>query len=83
MGKLMTLITSLVFLSGCSLDAIIQSLLSENLFFKVETKKTPDFLPGEIVTTSRGYQVQVIFGDISQKKSTANGYELEGVFYEN
>lgn len=90
MSKKIFFILALGLLSGC-MDASLMKLPSldkvtdtsppegpvENL-----VRKEPDFISGELVTTGSGYQIKGAFGEISEKKTLANGYTIEGVFYE-
>ena len=77
------LITAPVFLVACALDASLSDLsqipgsIIENL-----SRKEPDFIAGEVVTTNNGVVVTGTFGEIVQKTKLANGVEVEGVFYE-
>lgn len=77
------LITAPVFLVACSLDASLSDLsqipgsIIENL-----SRKEPDFIAGEVVTTNSGVVVTGTFGEIVQKTKSVNGVEVEGVFYE-
>lgn len=70
-------------LSACSLDANIQSL-SHTIDFEQLNRKEPDFIHGEVVTTSAGHQITGVFGEISETKKSFNNsqWEFEGVFYE-
>ncbi len=87
MKKNIMYIILLSVLSGCSLDAslvqlpaldkVVETPEVENLI-----RKEPDFISGELVTTSNNYQIKGAFGEISEKKELANGYTIEGVFYE-
>lgn len=55
---------------------------AENSHSTVEARTSPDFVLGEVVTTSSGYQGIGVFGEVSEKKNTPNFYQFEGVFYE-
>lgn len=68
--------------SACSLDANITSM-SENLPVVEDLERAdPDFVHGEIVTTSSGFQVKAVLGEISEETTATNGWRVEGVFYE-
>jgi hypothetical protein len=43
---------------------------------------TSEFIAGEVVTTPSGFVIKGTFGEISEKKTLANGYQIEGAFYE-
>ncbi|WP_415063688.1 hypothetical protein [Bdellovibrio sp.] len=77
-----TLLVVSSFLSACSLDATL--LKQEELISTIENlnRKEPDFIPGEVVTTAQGYRVKAVFGEITEKNTTTNGWKIEGVFYE-
>ena len=72
----------LIALSGCSLDANIQSL-SQLIDVENLNRKDPDFIYGEVVTSGH-YQMTGVFGEISEKTQSINNsqWEFEGVFYE-
>lgn len=42
----------------------------------------PDFVMGEVVTTSSGHKIRGVFGEVSEKTMTSNGWQIHGVFYE-
>lgn len=70
-------------LSACSLDASIASL-SQSIDIEQLNRKEPDFIHGEVVTTSAGHQITGVFGEISETTKAFNNsqWEFEGVFYE-
>jgi len=70
-------------LSACSLDANIESL-SQVIDIEPLNRRDPDFIHGEVVTTSGGHQITGVFGEISEKTKAFNNsqWEFEGVFYE-
>jgi hypothetical protein len=75
-------------LTACGgVDSSISSLTEGSIIDlpNIRLRADPDFIPGEIVTTSSGtpgYQVKAVFGEISEKQTTSNGWQIEGVFYE-
>lgn len=74
-------------LTACSLNASISSIDQAEVEFESQARKVPDFIHGEVVTTSGGrpgYVVKAIFGEISEKTESlnGNGWQFEGVFYE-
>ena len=77
------LIIAPIFLVACSLSASLSDLsqipgsIIENL-----SRKEPDFISSEVVTTNNGVVVTGSFGEIVQKTKLVNGVEVEGVFYE-
>lgn len=82
---------STMLLTGCGgVDSSITDLVdsSLNLLPTAQNRVDPDFIPGEIVTTSNGtpgYQVKAVFGEVSEKQTTTMGtpgWQVDGVFYE-
>lgn len=77
----------IIFNLGCSLDASITDIVSnENPVIDLN-RKDPDFIPGEVVTTSEGtpgFQVRAVLGEIGEKQeaTTLGGWQVEGTFYE-
>lgn len=72
---------------GCSMDASITDLISKDAPAVDLNRKEPDFIPGEIVTTSEGtpgFQIKAVFGEIGEKQeaTTFGGWQVEGTFYE-
>ncbi|WP_374073639.1 hypothetical protein [Bdellovibrio bacteriovorus] len=81
------LVWSLIFsvlLSGCGLEASIENLdsIASDKDFKQAQRKQPDISQTETVTSASGYQIQGSWNELSQDKHLANGYKIEGVFYE-
>lgn len=85
-SRLISAFFFLLMLSGCSLDASITNTGSVvGALPSIQERKEPDFIPGEIVTTSNGtpgYQVKAVFGEITEKQTTLTGWKIDGVFYE-
>lgn len=73
---------SALLLSACSLDATLLSLQESQI--EIQNRKSPDLIYGEVVTTSKGFQLTGVFGEISEKTEsiTGNNWQFEGVFYE-
>lgn len=69
---------------GCSIDGSIQGVLAELPSLPVFqlNRKSPDFIPAEVVTTSSGHVVRGVIGEVSQKVTTSSGYVVEAIFYE-
>lgn len=76
-------IIGLVFgLTACSLELSMQPpLRSTNAS---PPRKHPDFIHGERITTTAGYQITGAFGEISENRKSLNNnnWKIEGVFYE-
>lgn len=74
------------FLSACSLEASITEISSIINDISDPNQKTqrsdPDFVAGEVVTTSNGTIVTGSFGEVSERQTLSNGVVVEGVFYE-
>lgn len=77
------------FLSGCSFDASITHEELQSPSIDLEplplARGAPDFVSGEVVTTTLGdpgFEVKGVFGEVSEKQRTANGWTVDGVFYE-
>lgn len=69
--------------SACSLDASLIDLSQLNPILKVQDRKEPDFVSGEVVTTGSGVVITGSFGEISEKYSDpSSGIAIEGAFYE-
>lgn len=79
-----TLILSMFIIVGCSIDINVSRVGSTiNGSFDPNQQRTePDFVVGEVVTTGNGVVITGSFGEISEKKSLANGVIIEGAFYE-
>lgn len=79
--KALCLVSALL-LSACSLDATLLSL--EESQIEVQNRKSADLVYGEVVTTSKGFQLTGVFGEVSEKTEsiTGNNWQFEGVFYE-
>jgi outer membrane biogenesis lipoprotein LolB len=75
-------LASALLLSACSLDATLLSL--EDSQIEVQNRKSADLIYGEVVTTSKGFQLTGVFGEVSEKTEsiTGNSWQFEGVFYE-
>lgn len=71
-------------LVACSLEANLQSLAEKSEILENLNRKEPDLIYGEVVTTSKGYQMTGVFGELSEKTTSLNGnnWQFEGVFYE-
>jgi hypothetical protein len=66
---------------GCSIDA---SLISLNAIEDTTTnlnREEPDFIAGEVITSTNGYKATGVFSETSDRKTSSNGYQMEGVFY--
>lgn len=76
------LVGSCSLMSACSLEANIE--FPSDLTLKPMHRKEPDFIHGEVVTTTKGHQITGVFGEISEKTKAINtdSWEFEGVFYE-
>lgn len=75
----------LTILNACSLDADIQSISRDReIDFEKMNRKEPDFIHGEVVTTSAGHKITGVFGEVSETKKSFNNsqWEIEAVFYE-
>lgn len=68
--------------SACSLDASITNTAIAPSLVISSSRTEPDFLHGEMVTTSSGYRLKTVFNEIGDKQALPNGYKVEGVFYE-
>lgn len=68
-------------LIGCSLDATILHSLEE-ASLEEANRPNRDYVNGEIVPASSGYQVIGAFGEVSEKQITSNGWKVDAVFYE-
>lgn len=77
------LMSTIAVLSGCSVKGSIEEI-SDGPLAPIETlsRENPDFISGEVVTSSSGYQGIGVFGEVSEKTSSANSYYIEGAFYE-
>ncbi len=77
------LMSTITVLSGCSVKGSIEEF-SDGPLAPIETlsRENPDFISGEVVTSSSGYQGIGVFGEVSEKTSSANSYYIEGAFYE-
>lgn len=83
--KRLFIVLSTAFWTGCSLDVSLESPQSlSDISLKTMNRKEPDFIHGEVVTTSKGHQITGVFGEISEKTKAINNdqWEFEGVFYE-
>lgn len=82
-GGILFLISAVTVLSGCSIKGSIEEI-SDGPLAPIETlsRENPDFISGEVVTSSSGYQGVGVFGEVSEKTSSANSYYIEGAFYE-
>ncbi|MGZ3772389.1 MAG: hypothetical protein ACXVCY_01565 [Pseudobdellovibrionaceae bacterium] len=90
--RVCVLLLGLTLLSACSVDVSTtkgkpNSSTLPSVGGKTQTVAGPDFFFGEIVTTTGGrpgYQVQAVFGELSEKTTSLNGnnWQVEGSFYE-
>ncbi|MEK2645834.1 hypothetical protein [Bdellovibrio sp. BCCA] len=84
--KIMTLFLSAqgLLLSGCGLDASISNLskTAEESDHKQTKSGQAEMTQTEFITTASGYKIQGTWNELAQKKKLANGYQVEGVFYE-
>ncbi|WP_374028916.1 hypothetical protein [Bdellovibrio bacteriovorus] len=75
--------SSLLWLSACSFEASISGLESEiNPSLDSLQRKQPDFVSGEVVTTSSGVVITGTFGEISETKKVSPEITIQGAFYE-
>lgn len=82
--KIFLLLLVSIILPACSLEANISSLTDA---IEALNREEPDFIYGEVVTTSGGtpgYEVKAVFGEVSEKTESLNGnnWKIEGAFYE-
>lgn len=87
MVKSIFILIMLSSLSGCMEASVVNTPSTEGdktapLPVENLTRKEPDFISGELVTTSNGYQIKGAFGEISEKQVLSNGYTVEGAFYQ-
>lgn len=90
LGKLAGLIAISALGTACSLNASITGALEQISetpsaitppeLIPSEVRASPDFLSGEVVTTSNGYKFKAVFGEIGNKQTLSNGYKVDGVF---
>ena len=69
-------------LSGCSMEASLESMTSTLDEITKSQRTNADFIDGEIVTTNNGVVVKGTFGEIGERRILNNGVVIEGVFYE-
>ncbi len=82
--KILLPFSVLLFLTSCSLESSITNLTDA---IDALNREEPDFIYGEVVTTSGGtpgYEVKAVFGEVSEKTQSLNGnnWKIEGAFYE-
>lgn len=84
--KIMTFFisTQAILLSGCGLEASIANITApaEQNDHKQTKVGQAEMTQTEFVTTASGYKIQGTWNELAQKKKLANGYQVEGVFYE-
>lgn len=78
----LALALAVISLSACSMEASLTKLGSIEDPTLSSQRTKPDFVTGEIVTTSNGVVVKGTFGEISEKKVLSSGVEVDGAFYE-
>lgn len=84
LSKILLPFSVLLFLTACSLESSITNLTDA---IDALNREEPDFIYGEVVTTSGGtpgYEVKAVFGEVSEKTQSLNGnnWKIEGAFYE-
>lgn len=75
------LILSMFVSLGCSLEASLISLNAIEDTTNNLNREEPDFIAGEVITSSNGYKATGVFAETSDRKTSSNGYQMEGVFY--
>lgn len=81
--KILFLCSLAILISACSVSGSIEEI-NDNPIAPIEnlSRENPDFISGEVVTSASGYQAIGVFGEISEKKTSTNSYQMEGAFYE-
>ena len=77
--KLVIILGICLLAQACKMKASIESLDPKSV---VNFRADPDLQNGQEVTTSNGVVIKATFGEISEKKTLANGVVFEGAFYE-
>lgn len=74
---------ALLVLPSCGIEANIQALgqIASPDINEPTNRKEPDFLSGQVVTTSQGYQLRAVFGELPENQ-VSNGHEIMAVIHE-
>lgn len=67
-------------LTGCSFDASVTDYAPSTDVPNVSlSRAAPDFLSGEVVTTTNGTTIRAVFGEVTEKRVLSSGHTVEGV----